>query len=121
MAASKRSLWVLLLLVLAAATASQWWGAQRAADVGSRLAALVQPGDIQMLSSTTCAYCAVARAWLTEHQVAFSECFIETDRECAFRFAAVRGQGTPVLLVRGQVMLGFDAERVARALSLARG
>ena len=59
---------------------------------------------------------AIARAWLTEHQVAFSECFIETDRECAFRFEAVRGQGTPVLLVRGQVMLGFDAERVARAL-----
>ncbi len=121
MAPGKRSLWVLLLLVLATAGASQWWGAQRAANVGSRLAALARPGDIQMLSSTTCAYCAAARAWLTEHQVAFSECFIETDRECAFRFAAVRGQGTPVLLVRGQVMLGFDAERVARALSLARG
>ena len=121
MAASKRSLWALVLLVLAVASASQWWGAQREARLGSLLAALARPGDIQMLSSTTCAYCAAARAWMAEHQVAFSECFIETDRECAFRFEAVRGQGTPVLLVRGQVMLGFDAERVARALSVARG
>jgi hypothetical protein len=49
--------------------------------------------------------------------VAFDECFIETDAACAARFEALRAPGTPVLLVRGQLQTGFDAQRVLGALS----
>jgi glutaredoxin len=71
-----------------------------------------------MLSSTTCAYCAKARAWMREHDVAFTECFIETDAACASQYQAARAPGTPLMLVRGQPMLGFDAQRVRDRLAL---
>jgi glutaredoxin len=113
---SRRSLWVLAALVLAVSVASplaRQWQDQR---TGSALAALAQPGDIVMLSSLTCTYCAQARAWFTAQQVPFSECFIERDTACAERYRALMAPGTPTLLVAGQRQVGFSAERVLQAL-----
>ncbi|MEO5771072.1 MAG: glutaredoxin domain-containing protein, partial [Burkholderiaceae bacterium] len=74
-----RSLALLLGLVLVAGAASQWWAYGREARQGTQLAALAQPGDIRMLSSETCVYCAAARRYMEEHRVRFDECFIERD------------------------------------------
>jgi glutaredoxin len=107
---------VVLVLVLVVSAASQWWARHSQARLGETMAALAKPDDIQMLSSTTCAFCTVARQWMQQHKVAFSECFIEKDAACAARFEASRTPGTPVLLVRGQAQTGFDAQRVLDAL-----
>jgi glutaredoxin len=117
MGTNRRSIFGLILLVLAVSAASQWWAGRSQAQLGEKLSALARPGDIKMLSSTTCAYCSVARQWMRQHEVAFDECFIETDAACAARFEALRAPGTPVLLVRGQLQTGFDAQRVLGALS----
>jgi glutaredoxin len=116
MAASRKSLLGLAALVLAVAGVSQWWAGYRQGSQGEQMASLAQAGDIQMLSSTNCAVCAKTRAWFAQHDVTFSECFIETDAACAARFEATRSPGTPVLLVRGQPQVGFDARRVLGAL-----
>jgi glutaredoxin len=116
MSASRRSIFGLVVLVLAVSMASQWWAGHSQARLGEKLSTLAKPGDIQMLSSTTCAFCILARQWMQQHDVAFSECFIETDAACAARFEALRAPGTPVLLVRGQAQTGFDAQRVLEAL-----
>ena len=116
MSTSRRSIFGLLLLVAAVSAATQWWAGHSQARLGEKMSALAQPGDIQMLSSTTCAFCTVARRWMQKHEVTFSECFIEKDAACAARFEAVRGPGTPMLLVRGQTQTGFDAQRVLDAL-----
>jgi len=108
-AASWRSLWALAALVLAVSVASplaRQWQDQR---TGSALAALARPGDIVMLSSVTCTYCAQARAWFTAR-------FIELDAACAQRYRALMAPGTPTLLVRGQRQVGFSAERVLLGL-----
>ncbi len=89
------------------------WSAQRR---GSEVASLARAGDIVMVSSVTCPYCKQAREWFTEHEVAFSECFIETEPACAAAYRALQSPGTPVVVVRGQRQLGFDARRVAEAL-----
>lgn len=109
---SRRSLIGLAVLVLAVSGASQWWTGRHADRLGAQVAALARPGDIRMLSSTTCGFCTVARLWFTEQKVPFSECFIESDAACAAEFAAHRAPGTPLLLVRGQPQLGFSAERI---------
>jgi glutaredoxin len=113
-----RSLLTLALIVLCVMAASRWWAGRHDSRLGDAMAALAAPGDIRMLSSTTCAYCAKARDWLREHEVAFAECFIETDAACAKQYEAVRAPGTPVMMVRGQPMLGFDAQRVHDRLAL---
>ena len=116
-----RSLAILLAMVLVASAATQWWGATSEQRQGARLAALAQPGDIRMVSSVTCAYCAAARRWMSEHQVRFDECYIERDAQCQAVYDATQARGTPTLIVRGQVQLGFDAAKVLAVLEAPRG
>ena len=116
---STRSLIALVLLVLAASGASEWWREHQARAVGQALAQQARAGDIQMISSVACVFCERARQWLTRQQVPFSECFIELDAACAARYQALRAPGTPLLLVRGQAQLGFDAQRVLDQLAKA--
>jgi glutaredoxin len=116
---TRRSLAGLVVLVLAVGLATQWWQGAAARSEGERLAALARPGDIRMLSSETCVYCTAARRWMSEQRVAFDECFIERDADCRALYEATTARGTPTLLVRGQVQLGFDARRVIAALERA--
>ncbi len=114
--ASRRSLIVLVLALLAATGGMEWWRENRDSQSGAQLAASAQPGDIQLLSSTNCVFCDRARRWMQVHQVRFSECFVERDAECARRYQATGGRGTPTVLVRGQVQLGFSPQQVLTAL-----
>jgi glutaredoxin len=111
-----RSFWSLALVVLVVGGANQAHTLWRQGQLGEQVAALAQPGQVRMLSSTTCAYCVKARQWMQKHQVAFSECFIDTDAQCAATFEAVQGRGTPVLLVGGHVQTGFTPTLVLEAL-----
>ena len=112
--------WVgLAVLVLAVSSASQWWGGRVRGQIGQQVAALAQPGDIRMLASETCGICASARQWFTDHRIAYTECTIERDAACRSAFEATGSPGTPVLLVRGRSLVGFDPERVRRTLQPA--
>ena len=115
-----RSIALLVTLVLVVSAGMQWWGHAGEQSRGERLAALAQPGDIRMLSSETCVFCTAARRWMTEHRVRFEECFIERDAQCKALYDATLARGTPTLIVRGQVQLGFNASNILAALQ-ARG
>ena len=119
LAPKHRSVLVLGLIVLAAAAGMQVLSRWTTARLGPQVAALAKPGDIQMISSITCVYCAAARAWLNANHVPFSECEIERDTQCAAAYNALMAPGTPVLVVRGQRLLGFNAQAVADALQAA--
>jgi hypothetical protein len=106
----------LLALVLVVAAASEGWRAWTADRIGDQVASLARPGDIEMIASDTCVYCARARSWFNAHAVPFKECSIERDAACAARFAALLSPGTPVLLVRGRPQVGFSPQAVAEAL-----
>ena len=116
MKASGRSLMGLLLLVLVVDGGNRWWVARSDQALGQQVAAQAKPGDIRMISSENCAICLQARMWLTQNQVAFTECLIERDAVCRADFEALRAVGTPVLVVRGQAQLGFNAQRLRDAL-----
>jgi len=105
-----------LLIALAAWVVLQSWQSYNDRKSGASLAALAKPGDIVMISSETCAYCKIASRFMTEHQIPFSECFIETDAACADSYRAQQEPGTPTLLVRGQRLVGFDPARIAKVL-----
>ena len=107
------SLAVVLLAVWSGTQALQWWSARQ---LGADASALARPGDIQMISSVTCVYCAKARAWFTAQSIPFTECFVEKDAACAAQYSALLAPGTPVIVVRGQPQVGFSAQRVEAAL-----
>ena len=116
LAAKHRRILVLAFIVLAGAAGMQGLSRWTTARLGPQVAALAKPGDIQMIASVTCVYCAAARAWFNENHVPFSECEIERDTQCAAAYNALMAPGTPVLVVRGQRLLGFNAQAVADAL-----
>jgi glutaredoxin len=113
---SPRSLLALVLLVLLASGASQWLHARGQERIAVELASAAKPGDIQLISSETCLYCAHARSWLNTYGVAHSECFIERAADCLAAYTAAGARGTPTVVVRGQPQTGFDAKRVLTAL-----
>ena len=92
---SRKPLIALAVAAAAMVAASQWWVATKEQRLGQQVAAAAAPGDIHMLSSTTCSICTRARLWFTTNEVKFDECFIETDRQCALLFEATRSPGTP--------------------------
>ena len=111
-----RSLLTVAALVLVVSAATQWWAGRQERAMGAQVAALAQPGDIRMLASETCSICAAARAWFTENRIPFSECLIERDAACKATFEAARAPGTPLMVVRGKLLLGFNPERLREAL-----
>jgi len=115
MKAKTREMLALCVVAGAAWGAGQGLKAWQAERLGARVAANAQAGDIVMISSLTCTYCRQARQWFTRHEVPFSECFIEQEAACAEAYRRLMAPGTPVLLVRGQRQVGFDARRVAQA------
>lgn len=117
---SRRALFGLVALVLAITAAAQWWAARQERALGKAISQMARPGEILMLSSDTCLYCDAARNWLTAQAVAFGECSIERDADCAARYRAIGAPGTPVLLVRGRAQLGFHPARLHGALAAPR-
>jgi len=115
-----RRAWLPLLLAVAAAwggaQALQAWQTQR---LGRTVSEAARPGDIAMISSQTCVFCGEARRWFEANGVVFDECVIERDAACADAYRALQAPGTPVLVVRGQRMVGFDPRRIAAALRVA--
>ena len=107
------SLAFVLLLVWGGTQALQWWSARQ---LGADASAHARPGDIQMISSLNCVYCAKARAWFTQQNIPFSECMVERDAACAAQYRALLAPGTPVIVVRGQPQVGFSAQRIEAAL-----
>jgi glutaredoxin len=107
------SLALLLLAVWGGTQGLQMWSARQ---LGNEAATNAKPGDIQMISSVSCVYCAKARAWFTEQKVPFTECFVERDAACAAQYRGLLAPGTPIILVRGQPQIGFSTQRVVAAL-----
>lgn len=116
-----RSLAGLLLLLLLVQGGADWWRTRSAGQLAELIARQARPGDITLISSSTCVFCEQARRWLTLHQVPFSECFIERDAACAARYQALGGRGTPLVVVRGQPQLGFSPEQVLSRLQPSAG
>jgi len=111
----RRSILILAALIVGVALAAQ--GLQTLGN--SRLAASVRSqahqNDIYMVSSVTCPYCAQARAWFTDNNIPFRECFIEQDETCAALYRTLMGPGTPLLIVRGKKVVGFDPRAIESA------
>lgn len=108
-----KSLAAILLIVLGGTQAWHWWRDEQAATLIQRHAATA---DITLYTTSTCPYCAKARAWLTQHGIPWRECNVETDTTCMARYEAQGAPGVPLVHVKGQWHLGFDPAWLGRVL-----
>lgn len=113
-----KSLAVILLVVVGGTQAWHWWQGERAARMLQRHAT---QDDIVLYTTSTCPYCARAREWLRDHDIAWHECNVETDAVCMQAYESQGAPGVPLVRARGQWHLGFDPVWLAQVLEAPAG
>ena len=73
---------------------------------------------VTVYSTPTCGYCRMAKNYLKEKNVAFTDYNVATNSEKAQEMVRKSGQmGVPVLDVNGKIIIGFDRSAIDQALS----
>lgn len=74
---------------------------------------------IKIYSTPTCPYCIRAKQFLKDNNIAFEDIDVSANQEAAQEMIQKSGQmGVPVLDIDGEIILGFDKERIKQALGL---
>lgn len=75
--------------------------------------------QVTVYSTPTCPYCKLAKAFLTEHEVAFKDIDVSADRAEAAKMIKLSGQmAVPVIDVDGTLIVGFDQKKLAAAVGV---
>ena len=74
------------------------------------------PPEILMLASDTCQYCTLARAFFTKHKLPYTEKNIDTDEDSRRVFDLMNGRGTPLIIINGKIIHGYDEDMIRNAL-----
>jgi len=74
--------------------------------------------SITVYTTPTCPYCRQAKEYLKMRQSPFTEKNVATDQGAADEMVRLSGQrGVPVLVINGEVIIGFDRPRIDEALA----
>lgn len=75
--------------------------------------------QVKVYSTPTCPYCIRAKKYLSDKGIAFENIDVSTDEEALKQMVDVSGQiGVPVLVIDGDVIVGFDQSRIDQKLGL---
>jgi glutaredoxin-like YruB-family protein len=75
--------------------------------------------NVTIYSTPTCPYCKLAKEFLKENKVAFTDVDVSADQAKAQEMIRKSGQmGVPVIDVDGTIIVGFDQKRLKAALGL---
>ena len=73
--------------------------------------------NVKVYSTPTCPYCKMAKSYLDEKGVAYDDVDVTKDATGRDEMIKKSGQmGVPVILVDGEIVIGFDKERLANLL-----
>ena len=76
---------------------------------------------VTVYSTTTCPWCTRLKDYLTRRGVPFKDIDVSRDQAAAQRMVAKSGQmGVPQCEINGQIVVGFDQNRIDMLLGLPR-
>mgnify|MGYP001593922664 CR=1 FL=1 len=74
---------------------------------------------ITIYSTPTCVYCNALKKYLTSKSLEYTEVDVSKDEKELEKMVAISGQmGVPVIDIDGNVVIGFDKQRVDEILHL---
>jgi glutaredoxin-like YruB-family protein len=74
--------------------------------------------DIKVYSTPTCPWCRKVKDYLKEKGVAFADYNVAEDRAKLQEMVDLTGQrGVPVVVIDGEVIVGFNQSRIDQSLS----
>lgn len=78
--------------------------------------------EIKIYTTPTCGYCQMAKKYLSERGIHYVEHDVSRDKQAADEMVNLTGQmGVPVIVVDGQVVVGFDRPRLDQLLGKGGG
>lgn len=73
--------------------------------------------SVKVYSTPTCPWCTMAKKYFEEKNVAFEDIDVSKDRTAAAEMVNKSGQrGVPVIDINGNIIVGFDKERIESLL-----
>ena len=70
-------------------------------------------------STPTCPYCMRAKQFLSDNSIAFEDIDVSTNQAAGEEMVRKSGQmGVPVLDIEGEIIVGFDKERIIQVLGI---
>lgn len=76
------------------------------------------PGRVAMYTTPTCGYCKRARSFFSQHNIAFTDYDITTDKSAMERFKALKGRGVPLIFVGDKRIDGFNKPLLENLLGI---
>lgn len=75
--------------------------------------------NVKIYSTPTCPWCIRTKQFLKENNIVFEDYDVSVDRAMADEMVKKSGQmGVPVLDIEGQIIVGFDREKIKQALGI---
>jgi glutaredoxin 3 len=74
---------------------------------------------VKVYSTPTCPYCIRAKQFLKDNNIVFEDVDVSVNETEAEQMVEKSGQmGVPVLDIDGEIVIGFDKEKIKEALGL---
>ena len=74
---------------------------------------------VKVYSTPTCPYCVTLKNFLKEHNIQFEDIDVSQNELAQKEMIEKSGQmGVPVVEIDGQIIVGFDRERISELLDL---
>jgi len=74
---------------------------------------------VKIYSTATCPYCIRAKQFLKENNIVFEDVDVSGNKAAAEEMIRKTGQmGVPVLDIEGEIIVGFDREKIKQALGI---
>jgi glutaredoxin-like YruB-family protein len=75
--------------------------------------------NVIVYSTPTCPYCTRAKEYLSANNVTFESIDVSQDQQAGQQMVEKSGQmGVPVLDIEGEIIVGFDKEKIKKALGI---
>jgi len=75
--------------------------------------------DVKVFSTPTCPYCLRLKSYLQEKNISFANIDVSSNELGLQEMIRVSGQmGVPVIVIDGDVTVGFDKEKINQKLGL---
>lgn len=75
--------------------------------------------NVIVYSTPQCPYCKMSKDFLKENKIDYKEIDVSSDEKAASQMIEKSGQmGVPVLDINGQIIVGFDKEKIKKALKI---
>ena len=75
--------------------------------------------SVKVYSTSTCPWCIRAKEFLKENNIEFQNLDVSGNQSAADEMMAKTGQmGVPVLDIDGEIIVGFDKEKISQLLGI---